>query len=60
MSADELKNLEQDARSRLAAQIPDSEKIPLSDFVIDNSGSLERTQQQVDEVFSRFRQSVPR
>jgi hypothetical protein len=30
----------QDARKRLAAQIPDSEKIPLCDWVIDNSGEL--------------------
>jgi dephospho-CoA kinase len=54
MSAEQLKVLEQDARSRLAAQIPDSEKIPLCDFVIDNNGSLEQTQRQVDEVFARL------
>ena len=54
MGAEQLKALEQDARSRLAAQIPDSEKIPLCDFVIDNSGSLEQTQRQVDEVFARL------
>jgi dephospho-CoA kinase len=46
--------LEQDARSRLAAQIPDSEKIPLSSYVIDNSGSLAETQRQVDAVFAEL------
>jgi dephospho-CoA kinase len=46
--------LEEDARARLAAQIPDSEKIPLSDYVIDNSGSLAETQQQVDTIFAEL------
>jgi dephospho-CoA kinase len=32
---------------RMAAQIPDEEKIKAADFVIDNSGSLEATEQQV-------------
>jgi dephospho-CoA kinase len=49
---------EEDARSRLAAQIPDSEKIPLVDYVIDNSGTLDRTRQQVDEVFASLRQAA--
>ncbi|QNI31195.1 dephospho-CoA kinase [Alloacidobacterium dinghuense] len=55
VNAEQLKLFEEDARSRLAAQIPDSEKIPFSDYVIDNSGSLERTRQEVDEVFGRLR-----
>ena len=49
--------LERDARARLAQQIPDSKKIPRSDYVIDNGGALEKTQQQVDEVFASLRQS---
>ena len=52
--------LERDARARLAQQIPDSKKIPRSDYVIDNGGPLEETQQQVDEVFSSLRQSALR
>jgi len=60
MTAEQLRALEQDARSRLAAQIPDSEKIPLCDFVIENSGSLEQTQRQVDEVFARLLQKTTR
>lgn len=49
--------LERDARARLAQQIPDSKKIPRSDYVIDNGGALEKTQQQVNEVFASLRQS---
>jgi dephospho-CoA kinase len=43
---------------RMAAQIPDEEKIQAADFVIDNSGSLESTAQQVQKVFANFRQSA--
>jgi dephospho-CoA kinase len=59
-NAEQLKTLEQDARSRLAAQIPDGEKIPFSDYVINNSGSLDRTQQQVAEVFASLQQAMTR
>ena len=41
---------ERDARRRLAAQLPDSAKIPLSDAVIDNSGPLDATRRQVDLI----------
>jgi dephospho-CoA kinase len=37
---------------RMAAQIPDEEKIKAADFVIDNSGSLEATEQQVKRIFA--------
>jgi dephospho-CoA kinase len=40
---------------RMAAQIPDEEKIKAADFVIDNSGSLDATEQQVREVFIKLR-----
>jgi dephospho-CoA kinase len=36
----------------MAAQISDEEKIKAADFVIDNSGSLEETEQQVQSVFA--------
>lgn len=36
---------------RMAAQLPDEEKIKLGDFVIDNSGSLARTEEQVRSVW---------
>lgn len=40
---------------RMAAQLPDEEKIKAADFVIDNSGSLESTEQQVQQVFQSLR-----
>ncbi len=40
---------------RMAAQIPDEEKIKAADFVIDNSGSLESTEKQVRRVFAVLR-----
>jgi dephospho-CoA kinase len=52
--------LEEAARAevarRMAVQIPDDEKIEAADFVIDNSGSLAATEQQVQEVFAALRQ----
>ncbi|HEX4309885.1 MAG TPA: dephospho-CoA kinase [Acidobacteriaceae bacterium] len=41
---------ERDARQRLAAQLPDSVKIPHCDFVIDNAGDLEATRRQIEQV----------
>lgn len=40
---------------RMAAQFPDDEKIKVADFVIDNSGSLAATEQQVQRVFVELR-----
>jgi dephospho-CoA kinase len=45
---------ERDARQRLAAQLPDSVKIPHSDFVIDNAGTLEQTRRQVEPICTRL------
>jgi dephospho-CoA kinase len=42
---------------RMAAQIPDEEKIKAADFVIDNSGSLDATKRQVEHVFLELRLS---
>jgi len=47
--------IEQDARSRLARQIPDAEKIPLCDAVIDNTGTLAETRAQVERVAEDLR-----
>ncbi len=43
---------------RMAAQIPDEEKIKAADFVIDNSGSLDATEQQVNRVFAALRSDL--
>jgi len=40
---------------RMAAQIPDEEKVKAADFIIDNSGSLESTEEQVRNVFAALR-----
>jgi dephospho-CoA kinase len=40
---------------RMAAQIPDAEKIKAADFVIDNSASLDATREQVQRVFTALR-----
>jgi len=47
-------DLEADARARLAAQIPDSEKIPLCDHIIGNDGRIEETRQQVERIFAEL------
>jgi len=39
---------------RMAAQLPDEEKIKVADYVIDNSGSLEKTREQVRHVWQRL------
>ena len=43
--------LQAEARRRLIQQIPDEEKIPLSDFVLDNNGSLQELEEQIDELW---------
>jgi dephospho-CoA kinase len=39
---------------RMAAQLPDEEKVKTAHFVIDNSGSLEQTRLQVREVWQKL------
>ena len=43
------------AKAMIAAQMPIEDKRPLADFVIDNSGSLERTRREVEEAWARVR-----
>jgi dephospho-CoA kinase len=40
---------------RMAAQIPEAEKVKAADFVIDNSGSLEQTREQVQAVWRKLK-----
>jgi len=42
---------EADARQRIAAQPPQREKVALADVVINNSGTLEHTEQQVEQAW---------
>jgi dephospho-CoA kinase len=45
---------------RMAAQIADDEKVKAADFVIDNSGSLDDTQKQVEEIFTKLKRKAGR
>jgi dephospho-CoA kinase len=47
-----------EAERRVEAQMPLDEKRALADEVIDNSGSLEATSQQVDELYARLTAST--
>jgi len=40
---------------RMAAQLPETEKIKAADYIIDNSGSLEHTQEQVGQIWEKLR-----
>lgn len=47
----------EDARRRIAAQLPIDEKRRQADFVIDTSGTFEDSTRQVDEVWKQLRRS---
>ena len=58
-----LRKVDQEAAARevtrrMAAQLPDEEKIKLADYVIDNSGSLDNTQKQVKGVYEELRRQA--
>jgi dephospho-CoA kinase len=44
---------------RMAAQMPDEQKVKAADFVIDNSGPLDATEQQVQKVFTTLAGGPP-
>lgn len=44
-----------EAKQRINAQIPLSEKCKWADFVIDNSASLQHTREQVGDVYKRIK-----
>ena len=43
---------------RMAAQLPDEEKIKAADYVVDNSGSLDETERQVNAIYSDLKEEV--
>ena len=43
---------------RMAAQLPEEEKIKAADYVIDNSGSLDATKEQVEIVYWKLRNQL--
>ena len=50
----------QDARARMAVQIPDQEKAGRCEYVIDNSGSIEETRKRVEEIYRELAQCAQR
>ena len=43
---------------RMAAQFPDEKKIKASDYVIDNSGSLDETRKRVEQVYAELKRGT--
>ncbi len=43
---------------RMAAQLPDDEKIKAADYVIDNSGSLDDTRRQVNKIYAQLKRQA--
>jgi len=51
----DLESARKEVARRMAAQLPDEEKVRAADYVIDNSGSLDHTCQQVKAVWEKLR-----
>jgi dephospho-CoA kinase len=56
----DLQTARKEVARRMAAQLPDEEKIKAANFVIDNSGSLENTENQVNEVWKKLKADAHR
>lgn len=54
LSAEERAALEEDGRKRIALQMTDREKVPLCDFVIENSGSVEKLESKVQLILKEL------
>jgi dephospho-CoA kinase len=50
----DLETARKEVERRMAAQLPDEEKVKAGDYVSDNSGSLERTREQVRVVWEEL------
>ena len=59
MNVDE-QSARREVTRRLAAQLPDEEKIKVADFVIDNSGSLDETNRQVRAIYGDLKREAER
>lgn len=51
----DLESARKEVARRMAAQLPDEEKIKAAHFVIDNSGSLESTRSRAREIWTKLR-----
>jgi dephospho-CoA kinase len=50
----DLETARKEVARRMAAQLPDAEKMKAADFVIENSGALEQTREQVVQVWQQL------
>jgi len=55
LEAGDLESARREVNRRMAAQLPDEEKIKAAHYVIDNSGALDRTREQVRQVWQKLR-----
>src|SRR5580700_4480170 len=51
----DLEAARKEVARRMAAQLPEAEKIKAADYLIDNSGSLDQTREQVQQVWEKLR-----
>ena len=51
----DLADAEREVRRRMAAQLPDEEKVRVADYVIDNSGPLSELEVKVDALMTELR-----
>lgn len=51
----DLETARREVARRMAAQLPDEEKIKAADYIIDNSGSLDETKAKVTELFPKLK-----
>jgi len=54
----EQETARREVERRMAAQLPDEEKIKAADYVVDNSGSLDETRRQVEEVYGKLKREA--
>lgn len=50
----DLEKARAEVARRMAAQLPDEEKIKAADYVIDNSGAVEHTREQVRQIWGKL------
>jgi dephospho-CoA kinase len=54
----DLETARKEVERRMSAQLPESEKIKAADYVIDNSGLLDQTREQVRKVLEKLRSAA--
>lgn len=54
----DLEGARKEVARRMAAQLPEEEKVKVADYVIDNSGSLDQTRGQVRQVWQELSREV--